>query len=200
MANGYSNHFTLNDLFNNSLMRNVLPQVNYKERVDKDGELRQRTNMRSVNRIVFDTAERTAKPYYSTFNARRHGDEMLIFGDMVGEQDACVDAVYNACERAKLKIEFTSNNMNLIRNAVKISMKSRDMSGKVPKLYLRAESLEEIKGMKPNQLRRLLNDVMENIYFNGDFYNVQDKYRLKERLGVDYETMKEDFNRRVGRL
>ena len=200
MANGYSQIFTLEELFNNSQMRRVLPQVNYKEKTTPSGKLSQRTNLRTANRIVFDTAENNARPYYSQMLAHRQGDTITINGVMKGDINSCVDRVYNAMKALKLKLEFTANDMNLIRETIKTLNKGKNGIGEEPRLFLRAESLMQIKAMKPNQLRELLNNVMENIYFNPAFSEVQEKLKLNERLGIDYENMKEDFNRRVGNI
>lgn len=198
MANGYNNKYTLSDLFNNPYFRRVLPQVNYKELKNPDGGISRRTNMRSVNRIVFDTSENTARRFLDNMKASRRGDEMEIIGN--GDIESCATAVYSACVRAKRSIEFTANNMNIIRSALKAGMKQKAKTGNEPKLFLKAESLLQIKSMSDKELRHLLNDVMENIYFNGDFYETQQKFELEKRLGNEYKQYKDKFDYKVGRV
>ena len=198
MRNGYTNKYTLSELFNNPYFRRVLPQVNYRELKNPDGGISRRTNLRSVNRIVFDTSENTANKLLTNVKSKRSGDSMEIVGD--GNIANCVEAVYNACMRAKRTVEYTANNMNIIRSALKAGMKQKAKTGSEPKLFLRAESLLQIKSMNDKQLRLLLNDVMENIYFNGDFYETQQKFGLEERLGSEYKQYKDNFDYKVGKV
>ncbi len=198
MANGYTQKFTLSDLFNNSALRRVLPQVNYKEITTEDGKVSKRTNMRSVNRIVFDTSESVANRILKNVISARRQDNLEIIGE--GDIARCSNEIYLALMRAKGKIEFTANDMGLIRSALKQGMKQKATTGKEPMLYLKAQSIMQIKTMTTKQLRNLLNDVMENIYFNGEFYDTQKKFDLPSRLGADYEQSKQKFDNKVGNV
>ena len=60
MANGYSQIFTLKDIFNNKKLKDKLPLVNYKEKELENGKISQRTNAKTINRFIFDTATSAA--------------------------------------------------------------------------------------------------------------------------------------------
>ena len=57
MANRFSQNFTLLDIFNNKKLRNKIPLINYREKELENGKISKRTNAKTVNRQVFETAK-----------------------------------------------------------------------------------------------------------------------------------------------
>lgn len=202
----YSQTFSIMDIFNNRQLRNKLPIINYKEKTRDDGKISRRTNMKTVNRLVYDTALSASRPFFDGVQSTRGNNVMVISGQLKDEesgQDACVEAVYNALMGIKQVISFTANDAYAIRDALKIGEKSKRKGGKVPKLYLRVASIAQIQGMSDRQLAELMNNVMENLYYNDEFAEVRQKWHLDEqfdRSGRPYEVRKRDWERRVGIL
>ena len=58
----------------------------------------------------------------------------------------------------------------------------------------------EIKGMNIRRLRTFMNDVMGNILFGDDYPETQKKYKVFEQNygKKEYETMREEWRRKVG--
>jgi hypothetical protein len=56
----------------------------------------------------------------------------------------------------------------------------------IPKLYLRINNLEEIKGMSDRQKKHLIDDVINNIYFNKDFARTQASLGLRGKNKRDF--------------
>ena len=81
MASEYSQIFTLTDIFNNKKLKTKIPLINYKEKELKNGKVSRRTNVKSVNRQVFDTATSAARPFYKPIRTSRSGDIMIISGE-----------------------------------------------------------------------------------------------------------------------
>ena len=176
----YSQTFSLLDIFNNKNLKDKLPLVNYKEIERENGKVSRKTSMKTVNRIVFDTATSAARPFYKPILTTRTGDTMIINGNLVGDQNECVDAIFDRLQSQKVMMTMTANNMDMIRDALKESEKAKQSMGLSCKLYLRAKSMQEIEGMSRPQLIALMTDIMDNIYYGDDFPTTQKKWKVAE--------------------
>ena len=200
MANGYSQIFTLKDIFNNKKLKDKLPLVNYKEKELENGKISQRTNAKTINRFVFDTATSAARPFYKPMITTRSGDIMIISGEMVGNHDEAVDTVYNALQSKRVLFIWTANNVKMIRDALKESEKNKN-NGVATKLYLRVQSMQQIEGMTKPQIQALLQNVMENIVYGDDFPKTQKKYGVENwnlSNKFNYNQLKLRWKNRVG--
>ena len=201
MANRFSQNFTLVDIFNNKKLRNKIPLINYREKELENGKISKRTNAKTVNRQVFDTAKSSARPYYKPMVARQSGDPLVIGGELVGSLDDAVNAVYDGLMAKKQLLIFTANNADMIRDALKEAEKNRRNYGIQTKLYLRVQSMEQIEGMTKKQLSYLMNDIMENIVYGDDFPATQKKWKVQEmavKSPYNYEQRKEKWQQKVG--
>ena len=201
MANRFSQNFTLVDIFNNKKLRNKIPLINYREKELENGKISRRTNAKTVNRQVFDTAKSSARPYYKPMVARQSGDTLVIGGELVGSLDDAVNAVYDGLMAKKQLLIFTANNADMIRDALKEAEKNRRNYGIQTKLYLRVQSMEQIEGMTKKQLSYLMNDIMENIVYSDDFPATQKKWNVQEMVvksPYTYEQRKEQWQQKVG--
>ena len=197
----YSQNFTLKDIFNNPNLKNKLPLINYKETQKENGKISVRTNAKTVNRQVFDTATSAARPYYKPIQTIRSGDLMIIQGNLVGDHDAAVDAVYNSLLGIKQVLTYTANNADMIRDALKESEKNAREYGINCKLYLKAQSMQEIEGMNKKQIQELLHNIMENIIYGDNFPKTQKKWgvdQMRVSGGYNYEQRKMQWQQKVG--
>lgn len=179
MASEYSQNFSLIDIFNNKKLKNKIPLINYKEIERENGKISRRTSGKTINRLVFDTATSAARPYYKPIKTQRSGNIMTISGNLVGDHNSAVDAVYNALIAQKQVMIYTVNNADMIRDALKESEKNKRKYGTNSKLYLRAQSMTEIEGMSKRQIQALLQNIMENIFYGDNFPETQKKYGVE---------------------
>lgn len=200
----YSQKFTLTDIFNNRRLAGKLPLVNYKEIERENGKTSRRTSMKTVPMLVYQTAKSAAKPFYKPLEASKSGDEIIIDGDCGEQYDEAYEAIYAAIKAQQQLMSFTVNNGDIIRSALKEGEKSRRKTGVSVKLYLRAQSMQQIEGMTKTQLKSLLQNIMENIVYGDDFPETKKKYKAQE-IGVitgkhakTYEEARADWRRRVG--
>lgn len=203
MANRFSQNFTLVDIFNNKKLRNKIPLINYREKELENGKISRRTNAKTVNRQVFDTAKSSARPFYTTMVASQSGDKLIIGGELRinSEPEDVVDAVYNDLLAKKQILIFTANNADMIRDALKEAEKNRRNYGIQTKLYLRVQSMQQIEGMTEKQVAYLMNDIMENIVYSDDFPATQKKWNVQEmavKSPYNYEQRKEKWQQKVG--
>ena len=112
MANRFSQNFTLTDIFNNKKLKDKIPLINYKEKELENGKISRRTNAKTVNRQVFDTATSAARPFYKPMITTRSGDLMIISGELIGDHDGAVDAVYNALQSKRVLFIWTKGSIN----------------------------------------------------------------------------------------
>lgn len=203
MANGYAKMFTLQEIFNNKNLAGKIPLVNYKETTDELGAQHRTTNMKSVSKIVFESAKLGARPYYRPLKAVKSGDFITIGGKLNGELNTAYNAVYKAILSQTNMIRFTANNAEMIRSAVKESAKIKRSSGKEPKVWLKIGSMQEIETMGKRELNALMDDIMRNIFYNPDFAQTQKKFRVQEipvNRSTNYERRKENWLKKVGEI
>lgn len=201
MATRYSQNFTLTDIFNNKRLKGKIPLINYKEIEREDGKVSRRTNAKTINRLVFDISTSAARPYYKPITTHRSGNTMVISGNLVGDHNAAVEAVYNALQSQKQVMSYTVNNADIIRSALKEAEKNKRNYGVDSKLYLRAQSMTEIEGMTKKQIQALIDNIMENIFYGSDFPETQKKYgveNLPVKSPYDYKQRQEQWKRKIG--
>lgn len=201
MANRFSQNFTLADIFNNKKLAGKIPLINYKERVDENGKVSMRTNAKTVNRQIYDTAKKAARPFYKPLIATQSGNTLILDGNTDTDLNSVVDAVYGALIEQRQIIVWTANNADIIRDALKESEKNRRYSGINTKLYLRAQSMQEIEGMSKQQIQALMTDIMENIVYGNDFPKTQKKWEVSEmkvKSPFNYEQRKQAWEKKVG--
>ena len=201
MATKYSQNFTLTDIFNNKRLKGKIPLINYKEIEREDGKVSRRTNAKTINRLVFDISTSAARPYYKPITTHRSGNTMVISGNLVGDHNAAVEAVYNALQAQKQVMSYTVNNADIIRSALKEAEKNKRNYGADAKLYLRAQSMTEIEGMTKREIQALINNIMENIFYSSNFPETQKKYgveNLPVKSPYDYKQRQEQWKRKIG--
>lgn len=198
--NRYTDNFTLKDIFNNKELGDHLPIVNYREKEREDGKISVRTQMKTVRRQIFDMSTQIARHYYSPLEAIKSEDTLVIDGNLVGDYDTCVNDIYDNLVGFRPFLMFTANNGDIIRSALKESEKNARKYGINSKLFLRAQSMMEIKGMSLKQLRAFMDDVMSNILFGDNFPETQKKYKVFEQdYGKkSYNERRDEWRRKVG--
>lgn len=201
MAGRYSQTFSLTDIFNNKKLKDKIPLINYREKELENGKISRRTNAKTINRLVFDISTSAARPFYKPITTQRSGDTMVISGNLVGDHNSAVDAVYNALLSQKQVMIYTVNNADMIRSALKEAEKNKRKYGNDTKLYLRVQSMTEIEGMSKREIQALLNNIMENIVYGDNFPETQKKYgveNLPVRSPYNYKQRQLRWKIRVG--
>ena len=190
------------DIFSNKNLRKKLPYIDYKEKQTENGEVKQRTQVLTIRRQVFDTATASAKPYYLPLVTTKSENTLILDGNLVGDHNQAVDAVYNSLKGIRSEMVWTANNANIIRYAMKESERNKRNFGIDTKLYLRTQSMQEIQGMSRPQLQALMSDVMDNIVFGDNFPETQKKFEVDKLIntGYTYKQQVENWKQKVGAL
>lgn len=201
MAGRFTQNFSLTDIFNNKKLKNKIPLINYKEKELENGKISRRTNAKTINRLVFDISTSAARPFYKPIKTHRAGNRMEIGGNLVGDHNSAVEAVYNALISQKQVMIYTVNNTDMIRSALKEAEKNKRKYGIDTKLKLRAQSMQEIEGMSKRQIQALLSDIMENIVYGDNFPETQKKYgveNLPVKSPYNYKQRQQIWRNKVG--
>ena len=200
----FSQNFTLRDIFENSKLKNKIPLIKYKEGTTPKGKESVRTQVKSVGTVVYNTSISAGRPFFRPITHSKNGDKINIGGNLVGDIDEAVDAIYNAIKGKKDILSYTANNAYMIRDALKEAERNKK-KGIESKLYLRANSMAQIEGMTKKEVYALLKDVMDNIFFGDNFPETQKKYGVKDLLNKTnglsyYDQEKQKWKKRVGDL
>lgn len=201
MASRFTQNFTLADIFNNQNLKNKLPMINYKEKTVEDGKVSYRTDLKTVNRRVLETAKSAARPFYKPMIATQSENMLTISGTLVGDHNNAVDAVYSALQGQKQLMLWTANNAYMIRDALKESEQNKRNNGIDCKLYLRAQSMQQIQGMSRPQIIALLTDIMDNIIYGDDFPITQKKWQVEsapDNSHYTYAQRRENWKQKIG--
>ena len=126
---------------------------------------------------------------------------MEIGGNLVGDHNSAVEAVFNALLAQKQVMIYTVNNADMIRSALKEAEKNKRKYGIDTKLKLRAQSMLEIEGMTKRQIQALLSDIMENIVYGDNFPETQKKYGVESlpvKSPYNYKQRQQIWKNKVG--
>jgi hypothetical protein len=107
-------------------------------------------------------------------------------------------------------MKYANSNKEEIEMAIKQTMNDYVLGKEMPKLALRINSLEEIKGMNEIKKKNLLYNIIESITFDDDFKETQDKLGLRESrfrlnqtsnatwaINQKWDKLKEKYERRL---
>lgn len=167
MGARYSQTFTLADIFDNKKLKDKIPQLKS-----------YRTISFNITQQIMQIVSTASRPYYQPQEITDESDKIIISGNLVGNHDGAVNAVYMALMANKDLLSYSSNNFNIIKSALIESKNYRKSSGFMPKLYLRTQSMQEIQGMSNRQIQGLLGDIMDNIVFGDNFPETQKKFKV----------------------
>lgn len=182
MATRYSQVFTLKDIFNNPILDGKIPLINYKEIQKDDGKMSYRTYGKTITKQVFDIAKASARPHYTHFSAKKLSNLIEIDGTIATTLESAYRAILSGLNANKTLFKFIGENADVIRSALKEAEKNKRVYGFSSKLHLRVQSMEEIHGMSNQQLIGMMNNIMEDIYFSGNYPKTVKKYGIEELL------------------
>ena len=196
----YNNNFTLFDIFGNRRLRTKLPMIDIVFSQKGTG-FSWETSTRNMERQVYSVAVSAAKPLYNPLKATHGGSKVVLDGSSELSLTDIQNAVYDTINAQKTMLVWTANNITMIDDAMKSAENDKYFFGNDAKVYLRASSMQEIEGMSNTQLQALMNDIMDNIYYNDTYAVTQEKYGLKNAIAdspFDYNQRKQAWQRKVG--
>lgn len=173
MANGYQRKFTLSNIFNNKQLADKLPIVNY----EKKGDGKYRTKMDTLMSLIRGTIKTSANPFYKPLTIFTNGNRIDVGGTLVGDYDIAYETIYSALLAQKAMMRFTANSADMVRSAL---VESKKTKGKEPRLWLRINTITQIKHMSEQELEGLMDDIMQNIIFNHEYAHTQERFNVQD--------------------
>lgn len=206
----YSKKFTLQDLFYNPYMKDVLPQAKVKTQkieYEKGGEtLSKRVPVKFslddyIDQII-RIATRTARKTMKNVKGKPTSAYMVALIDGTLRKGYSITNTYNdvlmALKNQAFMVSFFHSNKEEIEKA--LLHPNNDNF----KLYLRINSLDEIKSFDRMQMGKFLKDVAENLYFNDNFIYANEKpykamfIKNARNQMSSWQTLHKEFYRKVG--
>ncbi len=164
----FNNKIKMQDLFQNSSLENILPQFN------KDDKLQNVQSFEWVNKKVADYLK-------NALGAKCEGDSLVVEGKKLN--------IIREINNLKYTMEAYFNCLPSIAKNIR----------KNTKVYLPFSSIEQIKSLKtPEQKAMLLNAVLDNVNYNPDFQDMNNKNIDIYASGVSYEKRQAAWADRVG--
>lgn len=204
----YSKLFRLSDLFNNKELKGVLPQLSITE-TTKEGYQAKSYRVRGFKNIeqeIMMYAKIGAMPYMKNVKV---SNEIVVSGELRKHAtiQLAYDSVLNTLRGASASLSLLGSYGSEITDVLRKihnNMQFKIGNKTEPLLYLRINSLNEIKYMNEQQKKALIKNVMENIYFSDDFKEFREPSMERHSFIVNnrnvirgYDSLKRDFDRKV---
>ena len=207
----FKQKFTLEDLFSNPDLKDYLPQFKITEKKAEDSGLQfdtaYKVNKANIIPMIKNYARLGASPFYDKVKVVGQ-NEIIVSGKLKRNStiQEAYDSVLRALQTNAYNLSFTTQNGNIIRSMLDKTINGKKFrNGYMPKLYLKINSLEEIKSLDRMERAKLMKNVMENIYFSDDFKPYREPSMEKgtfisnaRNTLRDYASLKQEFDRKVG--
>lgn len=208
----YNKLFTLSDLFHNEELKGYLPQVYITNRKNGYTDVKfKHTRYGEFNYVdeIITITKIGAMPYMKKPTISMSADGIVCSGEI--RKNSTIQQAYEgvlyALQANATSIGFIgSYNTEITDVMKKIRRSDRYKNGDLsePKLYLRINSLNEIKYMTQKEKEALLKNVVENIYFSDDFKQYREPSMERHSFIVNnrnvlrgYDSLKREFDRKV---
>lgn len=208
----YKQLFTLSDLFNNKDLKGYLPQIEFKEYTKNDKIYSSSKGFNYLFDEIVMYARIGAMPYMSNVKITRSttsNDGFYVDGKLRKNAtlqlayDSVLSTLQGASGSLTLLGSYGDTIEGMMREIRKTS-KYRMGDKSEPKLWLRINSLQEIKSMNKQQKDALLKNIIENIYFSDDFKPYREPSLERHSFIVNnrnvlmgYDALKRNFDRKV---
>lgn len=181
----YKKKFTLTELYDSGLLNDILPQPSKRNKFITESNKKE-TKVHLKNKIGLNDIERQlidviASNSHTFKRGSVSNGAVHIYLKVANESEYVQEYnnIIKAVKGAKARLSYVNMFTNEIESALRYS-KNLQLSGKEePKLSLRINDINEIKGMSDLQKRNLAYNIVECILFDDDFSNVQNWNGLK---------------------
>lgn len=187
----YQKKFTLPELYASGFMDGFLPNPSkrnkYKIIENNKGvpKLKNKISLNNLNHQLVDVIHSNSHNFKrGSVSSNRIDIYLIVRNEREYEQD--YDRIVKGIKSAKATLSYVNMFTNELESALTYSMNCEMRGKNVPKLNLRINDLNEIKGMSDTQKRNLAYNVIESILFDDDFNNIQSWNSLKGKNQSGY--------------
>lgn len=181
----YKKKFTLTELYDSGLLNDILPQPSKRNKFITESNKKE-TKVHLKNKIGLNDIERQlidviASNSHTFKRGSVSNGAVHIYLKVANESEYAQEYnnIIKAVKGAKARLSYVNMFTNEIESALRYS-KNLQLNGKQePKLSLRINDINEIKGMSDLQKKNLAYNIVECILFDDDFSNVQNWNGLK---------------------
>lgn len=181
----YKKKFTLTELYDSGLLNDILPQPSKRNKFITESNKKE-TKVHLKNKIGLNDIERQlidviASNSHTFKRGSVSNGAVHIYLKVANENEYAQEYnnIIKAVKGAKARLSYVNMFTNEIESALRYS-KNLQLNGKQePKLSLRINDINEIKGMSDLQKKNLAYNIVECILFDDDFSNVQNWNGLK---------------------
>ncbi len=164
----FNNKIKMRDLFQNASLENILPQFNNDDKLQ---------NVQSFEWV----SKKVAEYIKNALGAKYEGDSIIVEGKK--------SKIIREISSLKYTIESYFNCLPAIAKNIR----------KNTAVYLPFNSIEQIKNLKtPEQKAMLLNAVLDNVNYNPDFQDMNNKNIDIYASGISYEKRQAAWAEQVG--
>lgn len=203
----YKQNFTLSQIFAEDTMKGrLLNLINIRDLRTNDNDKVNKAPFNTVKNLAFLIANKSASQVFESFVSTEIGDNLDIAGK-IDNLDVALDQITLDLASQVGTLSTLANNINIINEAVVESLRIQHATGKEPKLYLKENSLQEIRNKSPKEMSEFLQEILENIYYNESFKNVQSSLDLesnsidgKKYSWIKYKDRKAKWEYKVGKF
>ncbi len=187
----YKQNFSLSDIFNNKSIRKKLPIGDFNE-IEKNKRVSKNGQLRIIGNQIKSLSSAAASKYYNKVRVTRTNRTITIKGDLNVSYGKAYNGIYNYIKSKSGLLSSLALNNEILQTAWMEEKKN----SKPTKLYLKVANIKEIKSMNANQLKSLMNDIIDNIRFSGNYPKAQKLFG--EKQDGDFMKQKQIWMKKVG--
>jgi len=207
----YKAKYTLSQLVKSGVMNELFGTITRERKVAKSDEINvEELNAFNIMSILANLCITALLSYDSNVKAVVRGNSHIQV-NVNYDIETSYNAVLSNLQANKTLIQSYANHSQELASALNSQLKFDSKNKDKGKLYLRINNLEEVKSMTPRQKKALLDNIVENIYFNRDFAKAQASLGLRGKNNRDmfftslssgqrkgYSTLCKEWERKVG--
>ena len=164
------------DFYKNKKLKQKLPIFNFKDNISNK-KRDSNAQLRMIADQILSYTRQCAKPYYKTLSVKRTNRTIVVAGQLKTTYNKAYNGIAKAIEGQRRLIACLAMNNELLQTAlIEDANRKNDMR---PALNLRASSIVEISKMNSNQLFGVMNDIMKDILYSGNYPKTAKKFNIK---------------------
>lgn len=187
----YCQNISLSEIFNNRSIRKKLPIGDFKE-VEKHNKITKNGQLRIFSNQIKSISSAAASKYYKKVKVTRSNRTIIINGELKTSYGKAYNGIYLYVKNKSGLLKSLISSNEVLQTAWLEERKNVSAQ----KLYLKVSKIKEIKNMNANQLKSLLDDIIDNIRFTDNYPKA--KKMLGEKQDANYFVKRQLWMKKVG--
>lgn len=163
------------DFYTDKTLKKKLPIFNFKDNIGAK-KYDSNASLRNMADQITNFTREAARPYYKGVKVTRKNRTIVVSGNLKTTYNKAYSGIVKSIEGKRRLIACLIMNNDLFQAALIEDAKRR---ANRPSLNIRANNISELNKMNSNQLFGVLNDIMKDILYSGNYPQTAKKFGIK---------------------